>query len=134
MSPTRREAIAQLAGEAANVYDRALSLYLANHGLEPARALSLAQNELTARKDVYGYDAAAWALLAAGQASDADAMMAKALAFGTRDAKLLYHAGMIAAAVGDRGRAIDALRASLALDPSFDAFQAERARQTLAGL
>jgi len=128
------QAIAQLAGEAANVYDRALSLYLANHGLEPARALSLAQNELTARKDVYGYDAAAWALLAAGQASDADAMMAKALAFGTRDAKLLYHAGMIAAAVGDRGRAIDALRASLALDPSFDAFQAERARQTLAGL
>ena len=128
------QAIAQLAGEAANVYDRALSLYLANHGLEPARALSLAQNELTGRKDIYGYDAAAWALLAAGQASDADAMMAKALAFGTRDAKLLYHAGMIAAAVGDRGRAIDALRASLALDPSFDAFQAERARRTLAGL
>ena len=128
------QAIAQLAGEAANVYDRTLSLYLANHGLEPARALSLAQNELTVRKDVYGYDAAAWALLAAGRASDADAMMAKALAFGTRDAKLLYHAGMIAAAVGDRGRAIDALRASLALDPSFDALQAERARRTLAGL
>jgi hypothetical protein len=96
--------------------------------------VSLAQGELAVRKDVYGYDAAAWALLAAGRASDADAMMAKALAFGTRDAKLLYHGGMIAAAVGDRGRAIDDLRASLALDPSFDAFQADRARRTLAGL
>ena len=27
--------------------------------------------------------------------------MTTALAFGTRDAKLLYHAGMIAAALGD---------------------------------
>ena len=35
--------------------------------------------------------------------------MTTALAFGTRDAKLLYHAGMIAAATGDRGRAGDLL-------------------------
>jgi tetratricopeptide (TPR) repeat protein len=128
------EAIAKLAGEAANVYDRTLSLYLSNHGLDPTRALRLAKDELSVRKDVYGYDAYAWALLANGQATDADAAMATALSFGTRDAKLYYHAGMIAAAVGDAGRAKDDLQKALALDPSFDPLQAQRARAALAGL
>ena len=126
--------VLKLAGEAANVYDRTLSLYLSNHGLDPARALRLAQDELVVRKDVYGYDAYAWALLANGRATDADAAIATALSFGTRDAKLYYHAGMIAAAVGDTGRAKGDLQKALALDPSFDPLQAERARATLAGL
>ncbi len=51
------EAIAKLAGDAASVYDRTLATYLADHGLEPDRAVSLAQAELAVRKDVYGYDA-----------------------------------------------------------------------------
>jgi tetratricopeptide (TPR) repeat protein len=128
------EAIAKLAGEAANVYDRTLSLYLSNHGLEPERALQLARDELEVRKDVYGYDAYAWALLANGQAADANAAMAAALAFGTRDAKLYYHAGMIAAALGALDVARADLRLALSLDPSFDPFQAQRARDALAGL
>ena len=128
------EAEARLAGEASYVYDRTLVLYLANHGLDPARALSLATAELAIRKDVYGYDAYAWALLAAGRPADADAAMTSALSFGTKDAKLLYHAGMIAAALGDTGRARTSLQAALSLDPSFDPLQAQRARDTLAGL
>jgi tetratricopeptide (TPR) repeat protein len=128
------EAIAKLAGEAANVYDRTLSLYLSNHGLDPERALQLAQTELEVRKDVYGYDAYAWALLANGRAADAKAAMGTALAFGTKDAKLYYHAGMIAAALGDLDVARADLRLALSLDPSFDPFQAQRARDALAGL
>ena len=128
------EAEAKLAGDAAYVYDRTLVLYLANHGLDPARAVTLASNELAIRKDVYGYDAYAWALLAAGRPADADAAMTNALAFGTRDAKLYYHEGMIAAALGDTARARANLQTALALDPSFDPLQAQRARQTLAGL
>ena len=108
-------AIGQLAGEAAGVYDRTLSLYLSSSGEDPARALRLAETELVARKDIYGYDALAWALLANGRADEARAQMAEALALGTRDAKLLYHAGMIEAALGNdacgsalpRGRAHD---------------------------
>ena len=34
------EAIAQLAGEAGSVYDRGLSLYLSDHGLDPERAVT----------------------------------------------------------------------------------------------
>jgi tetratricopeptide (TPR) repeat protein len=128
------EAIAKLAGEAANVYDRTLVYYLANHGLDPERAVGLAAAELEVRKDVYGYDAYAWALLAAGRVDDAQTAMESALAFGTQDAKVLYHAGMIAAANGDRVLARSRLEASLALDPSFDPLQVERARDTLAGL
>lgn len=128
------EAIARLAGEAASVYDRTLALYFANHGLEPDRALALADAELTFRRDVYGYDADAWALLAAGRPADADTMMSRALAFGTRDAKLLYHAGMIQLALGRTDRARTFLSDSLALDPSFDPLQVARARAALDGL
>ncbi len=128
------EAIAKLAGEAASVYDRTLSLYLANHDLDAARAVTLAQNELVLRKDVYGFDAAAWALLKDGRASDADAAMTSALAFGTQDAKVYYHAGMIDIALGRTAQARTMLERSLALDPSFDPFQAVKARAALAKL
>ena len=126
------EAIAKLAGDASTVYDRTLALYLANHGLEPIRAVALADAELVTRKDVYGYDADAWALLAADRATEAEMMIGRALDVGTHDAKVLYHAGMIAAALGQTDRARGFLEDSLALDPSFDPLQVSRARATLA--
>ena len=124
-------AIAQLAGAAANVYDRTLALYLAGSGNDPARALMLAEREIAVRKDVYGYDALAWALLADGRPAEADAAMTTALAFGTRDAKLLYHAGMIAATQGDGWRARTLLTDALSLDASFDPLAASLARTRL---
>jgi tetratricopeptide (TPR) repeat protein len=127
-------AIAQLASSAGNVYDRTLALYLANHDLEPDHAVDLAATELAIRKDVYGYDALAWALLADGRVADADAAIRTAMGFGTKDAKILYHAGMIGLALGDTARARTQLQAALDLDPSFDALQAERARAALSGL
>jgi Tfp pilus assembly protein PilF len=128
------EAIAKLAGDAAYVYDRGLSLYLSDHGLDPARAVSLAQNELATRKDVYGYDAVAWALLNAGRAADADAPMRAALAAGTRDARLWYHAGLIAAANGHADDARSDLTQALGLGPALDPMQRMRATTALAGL
>ena len=77
-------AIGQLTGEAAGVHDRTLSLYLSSTGEDPARALRLAESELAARKDIYGYDALAWALLANDRADEARVQMAEALALGTR--------------------------------------------------
>jgi tetratricopeptide (TPR) repeat protein len=127
-------AIAELAGDAAGVYDRTLSLYLASTGVDPARALTLAEDEIAVRTDVYGYDALGWALLANGRATEADAAMTRALAAGTRDARLLYHAGMAAAAVGDADRARSLLEDALGLDPTFDPVGVARARTTLAEL
>ena len=124
-------AIGQLSGAAAGVYDRTLSLFLATTGLDAARALQLATDELRVRKDAYGYDAYAWALLANDRPAEADEAMSMALAFGTHDAKLLYHAGMIAAALDDSARARALLGEALALDDSFDPAGAARARATL---
>jgi Flp pilus assembly protein TadD len=127
-------AIGSLAGEAAGVHDRTLSLYLASRGEDPARALALAESELAARKDVYGYDALAWALLANGRAGEAREAMTEALALGTRDAKLLYHAGMIEAELGNTSAARDLLEDALATDASFDPLAVRAARATIAHL
>ena len=127
-------AIAQLSGEAATVYDRALALYLAGTGDDPVRALALAEAEIEIRKDVYGYDALAWALLANDRPEEAQTAIDNALAFGTRDAKVLYHAGMIAAARGDDARARELLTDALAIDASFDPYQATLAQARLADL
>lgn len=127
-------AIAQLSAAGSGVYDRTLSLYLATTGIDPARALRLAEAEIAVRQDVYGYDALGWAQLANGRAADADAALTTALAVGTRDASILYHAGMAAAAVGDVPRARGLLEEALALDPTFDPVGVARAQRTLAGL
>ncbi len=127
-------AIARLAGSAADVYDRVLSLYLAGSGDDPALALTLAEDEIAIRKDVYGYDALAWALLANDRPAEADEAMTTALAFGTKDARLLAHAGMIAAALHQDDRARMLLGQALDLDPSYDPLEASIARATLAGL
>lgn len=112
-------AIAQIGGSATSVRDRQLSLYLASHGLEPERALRLAEAEAAVRHDAYGYDALAWALQANGRSVEAQAAMDMARATGIVDARILYHAGVITQSLGrDDGRSL--LQAALDLDPTFD--------------
>ena len=118
----------------AGLHNRALVLFFANHGESVHRAVRLAAAELEVRRDVYGWDAYAWALYAAGRFDEADAAMHRALASGTQDALLDYHAGMIAAANGQPATAVRHLRAALERNASFDALQAERARATLVSL
>ena len=78
--------------------------------------------------------ASRYTVTAAGRAPEAETAMGKALAPGTRDARLLYHAGMIAAALHDGQRERELLTSALDLDPRFDPLQARRARVTLAAL
>jgi len=80
---------------------RTLSLFLATRGEETARAVALAREEMQNRQDIFTHDALAWALLANGQTAEAAREMQKALAAGTRDARLFLHAALIAAATGD---------------------------------
>jgi tetratricopeptide (TPR) repeat protein len=80
---------------------RTYSLFLSTHGKDAATALQLARRELDTRQDVFTFDALAWASLAAGNIADARANMARALAEGTQDARLFYHAAVIADAVGE---------------------------------
>ena len=127
-------AIAQLQGSSGLVSNRQLALFDVNHGRDLVGALQLAEKELVERKDIYGYDAEAWALLANGRVADAEAAMARALALGTRDAMLLYHAGEIAQAVGDSTRARDLLQQALAIRGALDPLSASRAAASLEAL
>ena len=127
-------AIARIQGEGGLVYNRQLALFLVDHDRDVAEALTLAELELDERKDAYGYDAYAWALLANGRAAEADAAMATALATGTRDARLLFHAGEIALALGDDARARELLEESLAIRGALDPLSAARAAESLASI
>jgi hypothetical protein len=60
--------------------------------------------------------------------------MEHALALGTRDAMLDYHAGMIAAALGDTTRARTSLSAALAIKGALDPLAASRAEAALGKL
>lgn len=110
------------------------TLYLPSSRTDAPRALALAEAEITTRRDIYGYDALAWAVLANGRSAEARTAMTEALALGTRDAKLFFHAGMIEAALGNADAARAFLEDALATDPSFDPRGAAMARATLPAL
>jgi tetratricopeptide (TPR) repeat protein len=84
---------------------RTFALYLASRGESPAIALELARSELTTRSDVLTHDALAWALGANGEIAEARKEMDRALAEGTRDARLFLHAAVIVAKAGDKAAA-----------------------------
>ena len=126
--------IGTLAAINKQVYNRALAVFDADHGVNVDDAVRLTQAELSARHDVYGYDAAAWALHKAGDERRADDAATHAIALGTRDARLYYHAGIIANGLGDAARAATNLRRALDISPNFDPVQAPIARNTLATL
>ncbi|MFN2432607.1 MAG: tetratricopeptide repeat protein [Gemmatimonadota bacterium] len=75
---------------------RTFAVYLATRGEQVETALQLAREELQRRQDVFTLDALAWAQAAAGKTAEARATMERALAHGTQDARLFYHAGVIA--------------------------------------
>lgn len=111
---------------------RHLAEFFADH--EPETAVQAARADFETRKDVGAYDTLAWAYFQDGQPEVAARYVAGALAQGTRDVELLYHAGMIEAAVGHTDRAAALLRDALELDPHFDLVHAPRAAAALASL
>jgi tetratricopeptide (TPR) repeat protein len=79
-------------GEKAN---RNLVLAFADHDVKLDRALQLAQGELEFRRDVYSYDALAWALYKNHRIEEARQYMEKALALKTPEPGFRLHAQLI---------------------------------------
>lgn len=125
------EAIAHLNVMAGNLYNRQEALFYADHDIKPEKAYENAVKEYEVRKDIYGADAVAWTALKAGKVAEAQTAIKEALKLGTLDSKLLYHAGMIDKAAGDRAGAAQFLKQALDLSPEFDPLQARIARKTL---
>jgi tetratricopeptide (TPR) repeat protein len=106
---------------------RTLALFYATKDRDPAEAVELAQQEYATRKDIYTKDALAWALYRAGDSKRADRLSRDAIATGTPDARLLYHAGAIRAAAGDAAAGRELMARAQQLNPRFDPLLLEKA-------
>jgi tetratricopeptide (TPR) repeat protein len=113
------------------IHNRELALFYADHGVKLDRAESLARAELNVRQDIYTWDVLAWVLYKKGNFDEAYTASRKALQFGTRDALLQYHGGVIAAEIGKPDEAQVDLTAALEINPQFHPTYADAARKKL---
>lgn len=130
------ERIGALARATGSVYNRQLVLFAADHDRDVTDAIAVARAELSVRHDVYAHDALAWALFKDGQLAEAAAEAKAALALGTPDSRISYHAGMIAAAQGrddDARRLLKRAMAGRAFLPPLQVPIAEAALAALGG-
>jgi tetratricopeptide (TPR) repeat protein len=88
--------VSRATGETAN---RNLVLAFADHDMKLDRALQLARGELEFRRDIYTYDALAWALFKNHQYTEARQYMEKALVLKTPEPLFQRHAAAIADAL-----------------------------------
>ncbi len=113
--------------------DLEMTLFLADHD-RGAAALKRARAEYERRHSVHVADALAWSLYAVGRYEEADRFSRLAFEQGTREPLFFFHAGMIAAALGDDERARTMLKSAIAMDRSFSLRMVPVALQTLRGL
>jgi tetratricopeptide (TPR) repeat protein len=89
-------------------------------------AVRLAKVDLVERQSIYAHAALAWALHLDGKMEEAASEAAAALATHTRDAHVLYQAGMIFTAADDLARGRAALRAAEEANPKQMCFHFHR--------
>jgi tetratricopeptide (TPR) repeat protein len=132
------------AAEAKPWHARALAAYLASvergevlyfHHLaglyadglnEPERAVYWARRDLTLRQSIQSYDTLAWALYRAGLTEEAGEALARALAPGTKDPHILYHAGTILMRAGNIPSGTARLQEALSVNPRYNSFHVHR--------
>ncbi|HWS99921.1 MAG TPA: tetratricopeptide repeat protein [Pyrinomonadaceae bacterium] len=108
-----------------------LVYFWADHDLNLDEALALARRARETRRDIHTCDALAWTLFKRGYVEEARAAIDEATRLGTRDARILYHAGLIYNQSGDRRKAAQYLKLALETNASFDVLQAVTAQRVL---
>ena len=116
------------------IYDRALAIYYVEHQIHLPEALTIARQEVQLRDDIYAEDTLAWAAAANGQWQEAETAALKSARYGTEDALLNYHQGVIAQHAGHREVAVMHLQQALHRNAKFHSSYADDARQRLADL
>jgi tetratricopeptide (TPR) repeat protein len=111
--------------------NRNLAMAYADRDRKLDRALELVERELSGRRDIYTYDALAWALYKNKKFDEAGKAKEKALELGTPEPAFYYHAGMIERALGQTDQARKHLAKALALNARFDPRQAPLAEAAL---
>jgi tetratricopeptide (TPR) repeat protein len=125
------EFIAHLSAMSKAVYNRELAMFYADHGIKLRESLEFAQRELEVRHDIYTWDCLAWVLAKNGRNTEAADAITKALAQGTKDALLYFHAGMIYFALGDGSKAREYLAGAIGINPRFHVLYADVAQRKL---
>ncbi len=110
--------------------DLELALFQADHG-DAGRALPGAHAARDRRPSVHADDVLAWTAYRSGNLPLAREASRRALRLGSQDPLLLFHAGMVAAATGDRAAARRHLERALELNPRFSVRHADEAARTL---
>ncbi len=121
----------QLNASAGVDVDLEMGFFDADHGADPQAVVQRARGVYNRRPTIYAADLLAWALYRLGDYPSAQVYSQQALRLGTRDARLYYHAGMIALAQGRSADARLLLAESLEINPHFDLIQAPVARAAL---
>jgi tetratricopeptide (TPR) repeat protein len=122
-------------GNAYHVNDRLIAIYYSEHGIRLDDALRIARREVAVRgNEIYTQDTLAWAAAMDGRWAEARSATARATRYETQDARLQFHAGMIALHFGETAEARRRLSRALALNPHFHPVYADQARTTLARL
>jgi tetratricopeptide (TPR) repeat protein len=123
--------VARLARATGRLYDRQVAISYADRGVNLGEARRLALGELRFRKDVHGFDAAAWSLARSGRCAEALPLARRALRLGTKDALLYFHRGYAEGCAGDRAAMRRWYAKALELSPEFSIRWAPVARAAL---
>jgi tetratricopeptide (TPR) repeat protein len=111
--------------------DLEIALVDLDRGRRVADALARAREAYVERRSVQAEDILAWALYKNGRCREARVHSELALRLGTRDARMLFHRGLIERCLGRRDEAEAFLRRALAVNPYFSLRHAPVARKAL---
>lgn len=114
--------------------DLDVSLQNADARVPDAAAIAAARAARLSRPGVIGDQVLGWVLTRAGRCAEGDRYATRSLRLGTRDALMLFQAGMAASCAGRADVARQRLSAALALNPAFSVRWAPVARRTLGSL
>jgi tetratricopeptide (TPR) repeat protein len=128
------EAMQELLAANGSAVDLDVALIRADARRPSAADVTLARRARLARPGVIGDQALGWVLTRAGRCAEGDRYATRSLRLGTRDALMLFHAGMAAACAGDAASARARLSQALELNPAFSVRWAPVARRQLARL
>ena len=113
-------------GRGETLYFHHLAGFYADSQENPEKAVHWARRDLELRQSIYAHDALAWALYKNGAVAEAASEITKALATGTQDPHVLYHAGMIRMGFGDLAGGREALQQAARVNPRFNTFHVHR--------
>jgi len=104
--------------------------FLADNG-KLDQGTALARDEYAKEPNIKSAHLLAWCHLKNGNIADAEKLIREAMRLKTNDARMMFHAGMIAKAAGKQAESTRLLKSAIELNPAFDLLKAREAKAAL---